>query len=201
MKEWTLTGRIVLSALSYILSLVMFINTSAFSYRDFKTSFITLNLIVFIIIGIGYVVSKNMLKPTFFMCIILCIPSVMAYSKLGKSLFEVDVENNFNAFITAMVFLLVVSMLLLAGKLKKVEQEYLSLVSGGADEENAKFSIINSLKVYLAFLAGIFLLAFIVVIIGFVFLNIKGSISIAIVIAALGMALFSGCVYYLSKKY
>lgn len=201
MKEWTLTGRIVLAVMSYVLSLVMFINTSAFNYGDFKTSLITVNVVAFIIIGIAYAVSKNMLTPTFFACIGFCVPSLMAYSKLGERLFDANVDNQFNAFTTAVLFLAVIAMLLIAGKLKKLEQDYLSHISNGADEEAAKLIAINSLKVYLTFIAGIFFITFIVVAIGFVFLNIRGSTFIAIITAVLGMALFLGCVYYLSRKW
>ncbi len=201
MKEWTLTGRIVLAVMSYILSLVMFINTSAFDYGDFKTSLITVNVIAFIIIGIAFAVSKNMLTPTFFVCIGFCVPPLMAYSKLGERIFDANVENQFNAFTTAVLFLTVIAMLLIAGKLKKLEQEYLSQISNGADEEALKLITINSLKVYSAFLAGIFFVTFIVVTVGFVFLNVRGSTFIAIITAVLGMALLLGCVYYLSRKW
>lgn len=201
MKEWTLTGRIVLAVMSYILSLVMFINTSAFDYGDFKTSLITVNVIAFIIIGIAFAVSKNILTPTFFVCIGFCVPPLMAYSKLAERIFDANVENQFNAFATAVLFMTVIAMFLIAGKLKKLEQEYLSQVSNGADEEAVKFITINSLKVYLTFLAGIFLITLIVVTVGFVFLNVRGSTSIAIITAVLGMALFLGCLYYLSKRW
>ncbi|NLL04978.1 MAG: hypothetical protein GX270_04145 [Clostridiaceae bacterium] len=201
MKEWTLTGRIVLSVTSYILSLILFINTSAFDYGDFKTSLITVNVVALIIIGIAFVLSENMLTPIFFICMGFCVPSLMAYSKLGERLFEVNVQNKFSAFSTAVLFLTVIGMLLIAGKLKKLEREYLSQVSNGADEEAIKLITINSLKVYLSFLAGTFFITFLVVVVGFVFLNIRGSTFIAIIIAVLGMALFLGCMYYLSRKW
>ncbi len=201
MKEWTLTGRIVLTVMSYVLSLVMLINTSVFDYGDFKTSLITVNVIAFIIIGIAFAVSKNMLTPTFFVCIGFCVPPLMAYSKLGERLFDSNVENQFNVFTTAVLFLTVIAMLLIAGKLKKLEQEYLSQVSNGADEEAVKHITINSLKVYLTFLAGIFFITFVVVAVGFAFLNIRGSTFIAIITAVLGMSLFLGCVYYISRKW
>ena len=201
MKEWTLTGRIVLAVMAYILSLVMFINTSAFNYGDFKTSLITVNIIAFIIIGIVFAVSKNMLTPTFFVCIGFCVPPLMAYSKLGGRIFDFNVENQFNAFTTAMLFLAVIAMLMIAGKLKKLEQEYLLQISNGANEEAVKLIIINSLKAYLTFLAGILFITFIVVDVGFAFLNLSGSIYKAILTAVLGIALFLGCVYYISRKW
>lgn len=201
MKEWTLTGRIALAALTYVLAFIMFINTSAFSYEDFKTSVITINIVFFIIIAIGYAISKNALASTFFVCMIFCTPSVMAYSKLGKRIFEIDVVNKFDPLITAVFFLMVIMMLLVAGKLKKLEREYLSLVSDGADEEDVKLVITNSLKIHLAFLGGIFSFALGAVVVGFVLLNIKGSTYIAVITAILGIAMFVGCAFYLYRKW
>jgi len=201
MKQWTLNGRIILASLSYILSLIMFMNTSAFNYASFKTSLITVNVIAFSIIVIGFGLSKNILTPTFFVCMGLCVPSLMTYSKLADKVFEVNVENNFNAFITSIFLLAVISMLLMAEKLKKAEKEYDALISSGAGEETVKFITINSLKVYLSFLAGIVFLTFIVTVVGVAFLNIKGSLSIAIITATLGITIFLGCVYYISQKW
>mgnify|MGYP000232609492 CR=1 FL=1 len=201
MKEWTLTGRIVLAALAYILAFIMFINTSAFSYEDFKTSVITINIIFFIMIAIGYAISKNALASTFFVCMFFCAPSVIAYSKLGKKIFEIDVVNKFDPLTTAVLFLMVIMILLVAGKLKKLEREYLSLVSDGADEEDVKLVITNSLKIYLAFLGGIFSFALGAVVVGFVLLNIKGSTSIAVITAILGITMFLGCVFYIYRKW
>lgn len=201
MKEWNLTGRTLLATASYVLSLIMFINTSAFDYGDFKTSFITVNIIAFIIIGIVFAATKNMLTPNFFVCMGFCIPSLMAYSKLGERIFEVNVVTEFNALTTAVLFLTVIVMLLTAEKLKKMEKEYVSFVSSGADEETVKNITINSLKVYLTFQAGIFCVTFIVFVVGLALLNLKGSTSIAIITAIFGIAMFFGCLYYLSKKW
>ena len=201
MKEWTLTGRIILATAAYLLSLILLINTSAFMFADFKTILITVNIIALIIIGIGFATTRNMLTPTFFVCVGFCIPSLMAYSKLGQRIFEVNVTNNFNAITTAVFFLMVIIMLLTAEKLKKLEKEYTSLVSNGADEEAVKFITINSLKVYLSFLVAIFAVTFVVITVGFVMLNIKGSTSIAIITAILGIAMAIGCVYYLLRKW
>lgn len=200
MKEWTLTVRILLAAASYVLSLIMFVNTSAFGFGDFKTSLITVNIIAFIVIGIVFAVTKNMLAPNFFVCMGFCIPSLMAYSKLGERIFEVNVVTELNALTTSVLFLTVIVMLMTAEKLKKMEKEYLSLVSSGADEETVKLITSNSMKVYLTFLVGVFCVTFIVFVVGIVFLNLRGSTSIAIITAILGIALFLGCVYYLSKK-
>jgi len=201
MKEWTLTGRILFASLAYILSLILFINTSAFSYSDFKTSLITVNIVAFIVMAIGYASSKNVLTPAFFVCMFFCVPSVIAHSKLGEAIFEMDVESKFSAPATAVIFLAVILMLLIAGKLKRMEKEYLSLVSSGAEEEDVKLAVTNSLKVYLAFLAGLSMVTFIVVVIGFIFLNLKGSVLIAVATAVLGMALLSGCALYLTNKW
>ncbi len=201
MREWTLSGRIVLSSLAYVLSFIMFINTSVFTYEDFKTSLITVNVIAFIFIGMGYVIYKTVLAPIFFACMFFCAPSVMAYSKLGKAIFDINVTNKFDSLVTAVLFLTIISMLLLAGKLKKAEGEYLSMISDGADEEDVKLITINSLKVYLAFLVGIYSVALGAVVIGCILLNIKGTFLIAVITAILGMALFSGCAFYIYKKW
>ncbi|AEV67713.1 hypothetical protein [Acetivibrio clariflavus] len=201
MREWTLSGRIVLSSLAYVLSFIMFINTSVFTYEDFKTSLITVNVIAFIFIGMGYVIYKTVLAPIFFACMFFCAPSVMAYSKLGKAIFDINVTNKFDSLVTAVLFLTIISMLLLAGKLKKAEGEYLSMISDGADEEDVKLITINSLKVYLAFLVGIYSAAIIAAVTGFVLLNLEGSFTIAVITATLGMAMFSGCAFYIYKKW
>jgi hypothetical protein len=201
MKEWSLTVRTVLAIAAYILSLILLINTSAFSFGDFKISFIMVNFITAIIIGVGFAVSRNVFEPTFFVCIGLCVPSLMAYSKLGKTIFEINVTNNFNAFFTAVFFVIIIVMLLAAGKLKKLENEYTSLVSNGAEEEDVKVVINNNLKVYFSFLGAVFGVTLVVIIFGFSILNVKGSIYAAIMTAILGVALFSGCVFYLSRKW
>ena len=139
MKEWTLPIRIILQVLSYLISLMLFINTSAFDYANFKTSFVTVNLLAAIIIGIGYASSRNTGSLVFFVCMGLCVPSLMAYSKLGKSIFEINVDNNFSAFLTAVFFITIILMLLSADKLKKLEKEQDSLIANGADEDEVKY--------------------------------------------------------------
>jgi len=201
MREWTLSGRIVLSSLAYVLSFIMYINTSVFSYGDLKTSLITVNIITFIMIGIGYAICKSGLTPIFFACMFFCVPSVMDYSKLGSELFDINIANKFDALVTAVLFLTIIAMLLLAGELKKLERDYLSMVSDGADEEYVKLVTNNSLKVYLAFLVGIYSVALGAVVIGCILLNIKGTFLIAVITAILGMALFSGCAFYIYKKW
>ncbi|OPZ83546.1 MAG: hypothetical protein BWY74_04428 [Firmicutes bacterium ADurb.Bin419] len=201
MKEWTLTTRILLAVFAYFLSLLLFVNTSAFEYDNFKTSFITVNVIAAIIIGLGYVTSKNALSPNFFVCMGLCVPSLMAYSKLGKSIFEINVENNFNAYFTAVLYTIVILMLLAAAKLKRLEKEYDTLVSDGADEEDVKQITTNGLKVYSAFIAGVFGITFVAETVGVTFLKVEGSTYTAIITAIAGIILFSGCVYFLSRKW
>jgi hypothetical protein len=201
MKEWSLTVRSILAIAAYILALMLFINTSAFEFSDFKTAFITVNIITAIIIGIGFFVSRDVLSSISFVCIGLCVPSLMAYSKLGRAIFEINVTNNFNAFFTAILFVIIIVMLMAARKLKKLENEYTSLVSNGAEEEDVKVVINNNLKVYLSFLGAVFGITIVVITFGFSILNIKGSISTAIMTAILGIALFTGCVFYLSGKW
>jgi len=125
----------------------------------------------------------------------------MAYSKLGSELFDINIANKFDALVTAVLFLTIIAMLLLAGELKKLERDYLSMVSDGADEEYVKLVTNNSLKVYLAFLVGIYSVALGAVVIGCILLNIKGTFLIAVITAILGMALFSGCAFYIYKKW
>ncbi len=201
MKEWTLTARIIFAVLSYLLSLILFMNTSAFDFVNFKTSFITVNLLAAIIVGIGYATSRNALSPNFFVCIGLCVPSLMSYSKLGKSIFEINVKNNFNAYLTAVFFIIIVLMLLSAEKLKRLDKEHDNLVSNGADEEEVKNITINGLKVYSVFIAGVFVIAIIAATVGVIVLNFKGSTLIAILTAIVGITLFSGCIYFLSRKW
>lgn len=201
MKEWSLTIRSILAIAAYVLALMLFINTSAFGFSDFKTAFITVNIITAIIIVTGFSVTRDVLSAISFVCICLCVPSLMAYSKLGKAIFEINVTNNFNAFFTAVFFVIIIVMLMAAKKLKKLENEYTSLVSNGAEEEDVKVVINNNLKVYFSFLAAVFGVAIVAITFGFSILNIKGSISTAIITALLGVALFTGCVFYLSGKW
>ncbi|WP_010251255.1 hypothetical protein [Acetivibrio cellulolyticus] len=201
MKEWILPVRIILMLASYFLSLVLFMNTSAFDYGDFWTSFITVNVIAVIIIAMCFGVSRNALTPTFVVCMGFCVPSLMAYSKLGAAVFDIDVKSNFNAFFTAIFFVTIILMFLSAGKLKRQENEYISLVSNGADEEAVKNIVINSLKVFFAFLAPIFVLTIVAITFGFIVLNVEGSMPVAIMTAIIGIALFSGSMYYLSRKW
>lgn len=201
MREWTLIARTILAILSYLLSLVLFMNTSAFDYTNFRTSFITVNVIAAIVVGMGYVTSRNALSPNFFVCMGLCIPSLMAYSKLGKSIFEINVESNFNTFFTAVFYIIVILMLLSAEKLKRLAKEYDTLVSNGADEEAVKNVTTNGIKVYSAFIAGVFVISFVAATVGVIVLNVEGSTYVAILTAIIGIALFSGCIYFLSRKW
>ena len=55
-------------------------------------------------------------------------------------------------------------------------------------------------KVYV-FIAGIFILAIIAATVGVFTLRFKGSTLVAILTAIAGIALFSGCIYFLLRKW
>ncbi|MFZ5989506.1 MAG: hypothetical protein ACOYWZ_20610 [Bacillota bacterium] len=206
MKLWTLALRIILALLAYGISFILLFYTPLYQDIVYWTGsglrvFIVTNLIAALVTGAAYLLYKNALTVVNIICMTFCTPAVMSHSKLTKQILGINPSKYLTAHYTALLFLAVVILLLVARRLKRLEIESDALILSGANEENVKIILGKSIKLYYMFTALVSVLCIVLIGIGFMVLHINGSKLAIVLTAASGIVLIIGCVVFIYRRW
>lgn len=206
MKLLFLCLRTVAAFSAYIVAFILFQYTPLFhlllNITGSSIGTITaINLTAALLTAIIYMSTRNAFPFVRIMCVVLSIPAVVSYSKLLDKIIGFDIQSYLSINITSFLFFIMIMLLLTAGKLKSLEDEWETLIENKTCEEEVKKILRSRMKFYLFFCSFTTVFYIVMSLFGFIVLDMKGSEQSIIIIAALGVILFISLIIFIYKKW